>query len=340
MNKLSILFATFVVFCSFQTIYAQNEKRAKISQGGVCNGSATYLPKPEYPEEAKSQDIKGTVSVQILIDKNGNVESAKGLSNHPLLRKEAEKAALKAKFRQAFSDGKPTIVGCVLVYFFNPKDSEKPENKNEEQNGVTKEIPKICTGGVRNSVATYFPQPEYPKEAKEQNISGSVSVKVSIDEEGNVTEAKACLGHPLLHLEAEKAAMKAKFKPTKLSGVAVKVSGIIVYNFKVEDEIESIKEVEGTKKPIIIGHSAPNTKPIFAPQPEYPAAAKLVGVTGEVGVEILIDEKGNVEEAKAVSGHPLLRISAEKAAKLAKFKPTTLSGTPVKVKGFIVYKFY
>ena len=333
MNRFLMFFAAFLVFCSFQTVYAQNEKRAKISQGGVCNGNAIYLPKPEYPEEAKSQGIKGTVSVQILIDKNGDVESAKALSNHPLLRKEAEKAALKTKFSQTFSSGKPVKIGCVLVYFFNPEDSKQPENKNEVQNGVAKEIPRICTGGVANSKAIYFPQPEYPKEAKEKNISGSVSVKVSIDEEGNVTDAEMCSGHPLLRLEAEKAAMKAKFKPTKLSGQAVKISGIIVYNFKKEDEIEE------TKKPVIIDHLPPNTKPIFAPQPDYPAAAKLVGVKGEVKVEILIDENGNVEEANAVSGHPLLRISAEKAAKLTKFKPITLSGISVKVRGLLVYNF-
>ena len=53
----------------------------------------------------------------------------------------------------------------------------------------------------------------------------------------------------------------------------------------------------------------------------------------------MIDETGKVISAKAVSGHPLLRDAAERAARGAKFSPTYLSKQPVKVTGLIVYKF-
>jgi len=53
----------------------------------------------------------------------------------------------------------------------------------------------------------------------------------------------------------------------------------------------------------------------------------------------MIDEHGKVVSAKAVNGHPLLRQVAETAALNARFKPTTLSGIPVKVTGVIVYNF-
>jgi TonB family protein len=59
-----------------------------------------------------------------------------------------------------------------------------------------------------------------------------VNVQVTIDEAGNVTSASAVSGHPLLRQVAAQAARGAKFKPTLLSGQAVKVSGIIVYNFQ------------------------------------------------------------------------------------------------------------
>jgi outer membrane biosynthesis protein TonB len=54
-------------------------------------------------------------------------------------------------------------------------------------------------------------------------------------------------------------------------------------------------------------------------------------------VRFLVDEEGNVEEAKAVSGHPLLREAAVDAAYLARFALTIASGNPVKVSG--VYRF-
>jgi len=89
-------------------------------------------------------------------------------------------------------------------------------------------MPSICTGGVVNSKAVSLPKPKYPKAVK---TSGTVIVQVKIDEQGNVIEAKVCGGHSLLGAEAEKAAKQAKIRPTILSGIPVKVSGIIVYNF-------------------------------------------------------------------------------------------------------------
>jgi TonB family protein len=82
-----------------------------------------------------------------------------------------------------------------------------------------------------------------------------------------------------------------------------------------------------------------NGKAISLPKAEYPSAAKAAKASGSVSVQVLIDESGNVISAKAVTGHPLLRAAAETAAKNAKFKPTILSGTPVKVQGIIVYNF-
>lgn len=75
------------------------------------------------------------------------------------------------------------------------------------------------------------------------------------------------------------------------------------------------------------------------PKPPYPPAAKAVRAAGAVNVQVLIDENGNVVSASAVSGHPLLRQAAVQAARSAKFKPTLLSGQPVKVNGVIVYNF-
>jgi protein TonB len=82
-----------------------------------------------------------------------------------------------------------------------------------------------------------------------------------------------------------------------------------------------------------------NGKAISLPKPEYPAEAKAAGADGVVVVEVTLDEQGNVTEAHAVSGHPLLQQVAVNAALQARFSPTLLSGEPVKVKGVIVYNF-
>lgn len=82
-----------------------------------------------------------------------------------------------------------------------------------------------------------------------------------------------------------------------------------------------------------------NERATSLPKPAYPAAAKAAKASGSVNVEITYDENGNVISAKAVSGHPLLQAAAVEAARLAKFKPTLVSGQPVKVSGVLVYNF-
>jgi len=82
-----------------------------------------------------------------------------------------------------------------------------------------------------------------------------------------------------------------------------------------------------------------NGKAISLPKPPYPPIARAANASGAVNVQVLVDEKGRVVTARAVSGHPLLRAAAEGAARNARFTPTLLSGQPVKVSGVITYNF-
>ena len=87
------------------------------------------------------------------------------------------------------------------------------------------------SGGVLNGKAISLPKPAYPPIARAAHASGTVTVQVTIDENGNVISAHAVSGHPLLTAVAVGAARQAKFSPTKLSGQPVKVTGVIQYNF-------------------------------------------------------------------------------------------------------------
>jgi protein TonB len=93
------------------------------------------------------------------------------------------------------------------------------------------------------------------------------------------------------------------------------------------------------KVPRMISKGPINGQATYLPQPPYPPIAKTAGVQGKVGVQVLIDEKGNVISATAIDGHPMLRQAARAAALQAKFSPTTLSGLPVRVSGVITYDF-
>ncbi len=80
-------------------------------------------------------------------------------------------------------------------------------------------------------------------------------------------------------------------------------------------------------------------KVISLPQPPYPAIARQIHIGGTVAIQILVDEQGKVVSAQVVSGHPTLTGAARDAAMRARFTPTLLSGSPVKVQGTIIYNF-
>ncbi|MBX3244096.1 MAG: TonB family protein [Acidobacteria bacterium] len=86
--------------------------------GGVLNGKATSLPKPAYPAAARAVCAEGTVSVQVVLDEEGNVASASAVSGHPLLRSAAVDAARGARFSPTTLNGEPVKVSGVIVYNF------------------------------------------------------------------------------------------------------------------------------------------------------------------------------------------------------------------------------
>ncbi len=92
----------------------------------------------------------------------------------------------------------------------------------------------VISGGVVNRRAVCGALPEYPQIAKDKNISDVVTVNVLIDEIGEVKEAYAKSGNPLLHKFAVKAAYQTRFCPTLLGGASYKVKGILMYKFDSE----------------------------------------------------------------------------------------------------------
>jgi TonB family protein len=110
----------------------------------------------------------------------------------------------------------------------NPAET-KPENPASPEKPPGGE--HAINGGVLNGKALYLPVPEYPPIAAQAKASGTVTVQVLIDELGNIVSARAVSGHPLLQATSVAAARQARFSPTSLSGVPVKVSGFLTFNF-------------------------------------------------------------------------------------------------------------
>jgi TonB family protein len=75
------------------------------------------------------------------------------------------------------------------------------------------------------------------------------------------------------------------------------------------------------------------------PKPAYPPLAKQMRADGQVAVQVLVDETGNVTSARATSGNPMLRAAAEAAARQSKFNPIRVNNQTVPASGVVLYNF-
>jgi TonB family protein len=185
----------------------------------------------------RGSGVGGVVGVSVIIDESGTVVSAEAdLSDQrvrktedgsttepipldPMLREAAENAARQALFSPTLLNNAPVRIKGKIIYNFVSGDTQDTT------------AGKSIAGGVLNGRASSLPPPAYPAAAKAVGAQGSVSVQITLDEEGNVVSAVAVSGHPLLRAASEKAALDAKFAPTLLSGQPVKVSGVLTYYF-------------------------------------------------------------------------------------------------------------
>ena len=89
--------------------------------------------------------------------------------------------------------------------------------------------------------------------------------------------------------------------------------------------------VRPAQKIVRVGSHIKAPRQTYSVNPVYPPLAQEAHVWGTVVVEAVIDEHGNVVQARTVSGHPLLVNAALKAVLQWKYEPTILNGQPVSV---------
>lgn len=84
----------------------------------VISSKIITKPAPVYPAIAKQVGVQGSVTVEILIDEQGRVVSARATSGHALLRAAAQSSAYQARFSPTSISGHPVKVAGVINYNF------------------------------------------------------------------------------------------------------------------------------------------------------------------------------------------------------------------------------
>jgi len=183
----------------------------------------------------------------------------------------------------------------------------------------------IVEGAIKGSEIS-VPEPEYPEAARNQGISGSITVAIIVSRGGKVVSARTSAGPELLRNAAKAAARKALFT----SQQGTQRSGSITYYFGkmssgLVPEISIPHPGKRTETPEIVQYPLVNGEikgsEIIVPEAEYPAAAKRRWLSGLITVAVTVSSEGKVIAARSSKGSQLLRSAAESAARKALFKP-------------------
>jgi len=84
-------------------------------------------------------------------------------------------------------------------------------------------------------VLTSFDAPEYPEEAKQQKLEGSVMVKVIVDADGAVESATVLKSSdPIFEAAALEAASLCQFRPARFEGNPTRSAVAIPYQFRLD----------------------------------------------------------------------------------------------------------
>jgi len=86
--------------------------------GGVLNGKAISLPAPTYPDIARRMRQAGKVEVEVIVDENGKVISARAIAGPTVLRDVAVEAAQRARFTPTKLSGQPVKISGRIDYNF------------------------------------------------------------------------------------------------------------------------------------------------------------------------------------------------------------------------------
>jgi len=308
---------------------------------------------PDYPADARAKKIEGFVVLRFTVNHEGvpqNIQVKNPL--HPSLDQAAVEAVSKWRFQPALKDGQP--VSMWLDAEVNFKLNQEPLTGVAIMRDGRTEYQGQEYRMRRGSDAERRAEEELEVKkravlAREAKISMDQAIQIATSKvPGKVLECSLVgerwsgpgeLAKPSQVFYRVVILSEVDTTPVTYHVLVNALDGSVVRSEKEERKRELVEyRLSDDEKKNIEG-GVLNGKAVSLPAPNYPAIARAAHAEGDVVVRVTIDEGGNIIEAQAVSGHPLLQAAAVSAAREAKFTPTRLEGKPVQVRGSLVYNF-
>ncbi len=115
-----------------------------------------------------------------------------------------------------------SVLGNVLGGIHAPRPPPPP---------TVKKRPIRVGGNIQASRLVHRVEPQYPELARKARITGTVVLRVTVDEKGNVAEIRLLSGHPLLNGAATDAVRHWKYSPMLLNGEPFRVVTTVSVEF-------------------------------------------------------------------------------------------------------------
>jgi TonB family protein len=302
-----------------------------------------YRVEPEYTPDAREKNIEGTVVLTLTIDHEGlpqNVQVKKSL--YPSLDQSAIEAARKMRFEPAIKNGQPVSMFISVEFNFAIESRSKQELEEIEKRAVEARAAQGEYSGREMKMRRDTEQQGRAERARDLTRGAVLSMDRAIQIATSLVPGK------VLACSLGRDGDKIFYHVVIIGGDGDKSTTTYVWVSALDGQVLKTEKEEPRKEEEAamvrepgrqINGGVLNGKATSLPQPVYPLIARQAHASGEVIVQVTIDETGNIVSAHAVSGHPLLQAAAVTAARQASFSATRLNGEPVKVSGVLVYTF-
>ena len=194
------------------------------SQWGVLQGEAIRKCVPIYPPLALAARVSGAVVVELTVNEEGNVRSARAVSGPPLLRDSAVNAARGWKATPTKLSGVPVkVIGTITFNFVLGEKGSTPAEIGYVAPRLLPSAPlDRATEVDRKPRQLNRVFPRYTELARRHKVQGQVRARILVGADGVVKQVEIIEGLPDgLTEEAMRVAYRMQFSPAMKDGRAV-----------------------------------------------------------------------------------------------------------------------
>lgn len=247
--------------CALVLVSAASAQEPRTLMSNLALKAVRQIVLPERPGEV-DPEFEGTVTVEIVVSKDGSVQSAKATTGPEVFFAASEAAARNWSFVPFLSRGAAFEARVLLAFRFLKDGRLLTDGPGGVISGPPGAVLRVDDAGAVASSASgvtvdpkakdvkstaeiyeryadiemravHKEQPIYPSDAGRQGVQGSVLVQMSVGKDGSVKEARIVSGPRELHQAALAAARKWRFAPNpdlKVRGDVAYV-GVVAFNF-------------------------------------------------------------------------------------------------------------